>query len=128
MVVDIQDVADSDWSMTLSPEGQFTFSCTLNSVTFGYTVEKFYSEVDVPSAKMHYNKRNFSIIIDKTDKKSEKWPRLRSTMHKHPCFSVDWDRWEDSDAEEEPDPNKAHWNAGMHRALTGGPNGGIDVE
>ena len=35
--------------------------------------------------------------------------------------------WKDSDDEEEVDEN-AHWNANTHRAFTGGPNGGIDVE
>lgn len=49
-------------------------------------------------------------------------------MGKHPKYVVDWDRWEDSDGEEAPDPNKAHWNASMHHAMTGGPKGGIVVE
>ena len=128
MVVDLQDVQDGDWKMDLSPEGHFKFECTLNDIRFGFEVEKFYKTLDIPSAKMHYNKRNFSVIIEKLQKEEEKWPRLRAAMGKHPQFSVDWDRWEDSDAEDLPDPNKAHWNAGMHRALTGGPNGGIDVE
>ena len=77
---------------------------------------------------MNYNNRYFSIIFEKENKEEEKWPRLRAVMGKHPMFTVDWDRWEDSDAEEEADPNKAHWNADMHRAFTGGQNGGIDVE
>ena len=112
MVVDLQDV--TDYSMTLSPEGLFSFECTVNEVHYGYSVS-FYKEVDVQSAKMHYNKRNFSIIIEKKEKEGEKWPRLRSTAGKHLSYSVDWDRWEESDGEEDNEPKD--WNTGKHHPI-----------
>ena len=78
--------------------------------------------------QLRYNERQFVMIFPKKEKDEEKWPRLWAKMGKNRLFTIDWDRWEDSDAEEEPDPNKKHWTADMHRAFTGGHNGGMDIE
>jgi hypothetical protein len=74
------------------------FNCTGNGKEYGFEME-FYKPIVKEESK--YLKHR---LIDLCLKKAEScdWPRLRSESTKVSWIKVDWSKWQDSDAEDEP--------------------------
>ena len=98
---------------------------------------EFFWGVTKADSKFNTKGRNIVITLAKTDKDSEYWPRLTKEKAKNSQIFVDWDRWCDSDEEDQApavDDGDDYGNEPMPEdqpempGMGGGAAGGMDME
>ena len=74
------------------------FRCTGDGKEYGFEME-FYRPI-VKEESKYLKHRLIDICLKKAE--HSEWPRLVSDNKKFPWIKVDWSKWHDSDAEDEP--------------------------
>ena len=95
---------------------------------------EFFANVTKADSKFNTKGRNVVITLAKSDKFTEYWPRLTKEKAKNSQIFVDWDRWCDSDEEDQApavDDGDDYGNEPMPEnepEMGGGAAGGMDME
>ena len=70
------------------------------SKKYGFELE-FFAEVEKEGSAWNTSGRSILLSVAKKDKEAESWPRLLKEKGKNSKITTDWDKWVESDEEEE---------------------------
>ena len=96
LTVDVSDAEDVTFDLT---DTSLKFSCKANGQTYAFDI-KFFKPI-VKDESKNLKHRLIDICLKKKD--AEDWPRLTEEKAKLQWIKVDWSKWQDSDAEDEPE-------------------------
>ena len=93
------EVSDSEDVIVDLTESDLKFRCKSNGNDYGFDI-KFFKPIIKEESK-YLKHRLIDICLKKVDE--EAWPRLTYESKKVQWIKVDWSKWQDSDAEDEPE-------------------------
>ena len=92
------DVANAeDLKVDISAD-ELKFACKADGKEYGFDL-KFFKPIIKDESKF-LKHRLVDLCLKKAE--DEDWPRLTADSKKFPWIKVDWSKWQDSDAEDEP--------------------------
>mmetsp|Transcript_13386 Transcript_13386/g.9460 ORF Transcript_13386/g.9460 Transcript_13386/m.9460 type:complete len:138 (-) Transcript_13386:401-814(-) len=96
ITVEVQDFENH--VIDLSEDNKLSFSADSHGQKYGFEIELF---AEVVKDESRWNTKGRNVIFNLKKKEAESWSRITKEKTKNARINIDWNKWVDSDDEEE---------------------------